>query len=600
MKHLNIAEGLRLPIGAVEDVVAILGRRGRGKTTTAVAIVEELHAADARFCVGDPTGVWWGLKSSRDGKRPGIPVVVMGGQHGDVPLAAESGALIADFVVDRTNPSCVLDLSHFSHADMVRFATAFLARLYHQNAHVLHLVLDEADQFAPQRPSEREFEMLGAAQRITKMGRVKGLHPLLITQRPATLSKNVLTQAGTLIAHAITGPQDRDAVDEWIKANASDDERREFLATLPTLPRGTAYFWNPDLPMFRKVAVRDRQTFDSSGTPSQGQARAQPKTLAEVDLEALKARIADTIERAKADDPKELRRQIAELKKAAAAKPAPVATLAPPKVVERAVLKDAHVARLVAAVERARDMAATLLKRHAQQVDILSQRLQVVVAEAGTPRDQIRVATAAPQDSHHARTSAPVVPGRGGNGLAPVRRPPAPVVPRAVHTAGDAGLTPVKQRILDGLAFMEAIGGSGDKVQLALLCDVSPTSGSYFNNLGALRTAGLITYPSPGRIALSDEGRALARTDGVPNSAEELHEALSRKLPPIKWKIVEALIAEYPRSLSKEGLAERIGVSATSGSYFNNLGSLRSLGLIDYPFPGQVVARSVLFLEGAA
>lgn len=585
MKFLNIAEGLRLPISAVEDVVAILGRRGRGKTTTAVAIVEELHAAGARFCVGDPTGVWWGLKSSRDGKRPGIPVVVMGGQHGDVPLAAESGSLIADFVVDRTNPSCVLDLSHFSHADMVRFATAFLARLYHQNAHVLHLVLDEADQFAPQRPSEREFEMLGAAQRITKMGRVKGLHPLLITQRPATLSKNVLTQAGTLIAHAITGPQDRDAVDEWIKANASDDERKEFLATLPTLARGTAYFWNPDLPMFCKVAVRDRQTFDSSGTPTQGQARAQPKTLAEVDLEALKVRIADTIERAKAEDPKELRKQIAELKKAAAAKPAQVAPAAPAKVVEKAFLKDAQIARLEAAVDRARDAAAFLLKKHAAQVDALSQRLQVFTSEAGTLRDQIRAATAAPQESHHARTSAPVLPGRGGNGLAPVQRPPAPVVPRAT---GAGALSKAERLILTALAQYPQ---GRTKVQVAVLTGYAHTGGGFNNALGALRSRGEIQGSDT--IFATERGlTTLGEYEPLPTGPALLEHWRSR-LSKAERAILEAAAGIYPAALTKEDVAAATGYEASGGGFNNALGKLRTLELITGR--GEIRASESLF-----
>lgn len=45
-------------------------------------------------------------------------------------------------------------------------------------------------------------------------------------------------------------------------------------------------------------------------------------------------------------------------------------------------------------------------------------------------------------------------------------------------------------------------------------------------------------------------------------------------------------------------LADRIGVSPTSGGFFNNLGSLRSLGLIEYPRPAEVAALPVLFLEG--
>jgi uncharacterized protein len=68
-------------------------------------------------------------------------------------------------------------------------------------------------------------------------------------------------------------------------------------------------------------------------------------------------------------------------------------------------------------------------------------------------------------------------------------------------------------------------------------------------------------------------------------------------LPPAKWKLLEQLIGIYPDAIAKDELAERVGVSPTSGGYFNNLGSLRSLGLIDYPSGGQVVAKPVLFLE---
>jgi hypothetical protein len=36
----------------------------------------------------DSVGVWWGLHSSADGQHEGLPMVVMGGEHGDVPLDA--------------------------------------------------------------------------------------------------------------------------------------------------------------------------------------------------------------------------------------------------------------------------------------------------------------------------------------------------------------------------------------------------------------------------------------------------------------------------------------------------------------------------------
>jgi hypothetical protein len=38
-------------------------------------------------------------------------------------------------------------------------------------------------------------------------------------------------------------------------------------------------------------------------------------------------------------------------------------------------------------------------------------------------------------------------------------------------------------------------------------------------------------------------------------------------------------------------------LTVTSGGFKNYLGEMRTLGLIDYPGPGQVVALPVLFLE---
>lgn len=62
-------------------------------------------------------------------------------------------------------------------------------------------------------------------------------------------------------------------------------------------------------------------------------------------------------------------------------------------------------------------------------------------------------------------------------------------------------------------------------------------------------------------------------------------------------KISDDAVHFLEPSAGKDDLAVATGQSPTSGGYFNNLGRLRSLGLIDYPRPGFVVAKSVLFLE---
>lgn len=137
------------------------------------------------------------------------------------------------------------------------------------------------------------------------------------------------------------------------------------------------------------------------------------------------------------------------------------------------------------------------------------------------------------------------------------------------------------------------------KAQLALWAGASPKSSGFANNLGALRSAGLIDYPAPGYVALTAEGRAATDSAEQVLTDDELHEKVKSLLAPARWRILAVLIEAYPKALPKDALAESAGVSPASSGFANNLGALRSLGLLDYPAPGQVAATEILFLEGA-
>lgn len=160
------------------------------------------------------------------------------------------------------------------------------------------------------------------------------------------------------------------------------------------------------------------------------------------------------------------------------------------------------------------------------------------------------------------------------------------------------GVTAPQQRILNALAGLESMGiASVDRSVVAVFADQSPTSSGYGNNLGRLRTMSLIDYPTPGVICLTDAGRAGA--EGlVINSVDELHSAWQKQLPAPQWNIVAKLIEAHPDAIHRESLAEQAGQSPTSSGYGNNLGRLRTLGIIGYK-PGQFVhATSLLFPEG--
>lgn len=604
---LKIAENLSLPVDAATQTLLIFGKRGSGKSSTATRFAEQLIAAAVPIAVLDPVDVWWGLKAGQDGQREGgLEVYVFGGAHRDLPLEPTGGVLAADTLVEH-RINAVFVLREFSNKEKARFVSDFAERLFARNREAMHLFCEEAHEVMPQKPYVGEEEMLGRMTRLQKLGRTSGIGLTSITQRPASLNTNARTQAEILITHRILGPHDRDAIDEWIKFHNVQGERQTVMETIASLKTGEAWVWAPDFPEDRPIGLKRvsmllPETFDSRRTPKPGEKAKQPKALAPVDLEKLRSKMAATIEKAKADDPRELRKQIAELKKQLGAattqvgrKPSEVVTA---KVVEKFVLKDGQLARLEKLYERIFNEA----ERHAKAIDLFwkqqsdeAKALLNVLAMVAGEQQPFRPADVVPIRNTQATATQRVVrasPPRPAAGV--ITRPQ----PRVSPAESNGNLPPAKQKILNGLAFLHGIGvAPADKTQLALLVGVSPTSGGYFNNLGSLRSDGLIEYPTGGTVALTDAGLAQASTEGVPTTTDELHDAIRAKLPPAKWKILDALIAAYPDAVSKDALAEQLGVSPASGGYFNNLGSLRSLGLIDYPRPGTVAAKPVLFLE---
>ena len=76
-----------IPDSALDRPAAFVGATGSGKTVAAKGGVERLLDRGQRVTVVDPTGVWWGMRTSADGKSPGYNVVIFGGDHADVPIA---------------------------------------------------------------------------------------------------------------------------------------------------------------------------------------------------------------------------------------------------------------------------------------------------------------------------------------------------------------------------------------------------------------------------------------------------------------------------------------------------------------------------------
>ena len=564
---LNISPDLRLPLDLITETAAIIAKRGVGKTYTASVITEELLKAGGHVIAIDPVGVWWGLRASSDGEPAGgLQVLILGGNHGDLPLDPGSGRAVADLIVDE-RLSCVLDLSLMTQEEAARFLAPFLDRLYQINRAPLHLMVDEADSVAPQVPARGESPMLAAMDRIVRRGRARGLGVTLITQRPAVLSKNVLTQIELLITLRLTSPNDRKAIDGWIQAQGTEEERRAVMASLATLEVGEAWFWSPAwLGLLKRVRIRQRQTFDSSATPKVGQTLAAPRTLASIDISALKERFSGALVAAAENDPEQLRRRIDSLEQQLRDRPTE-------QVVERVevpVLRSGEVERLEQAAEGMTAMGKDLLSVAGEIRAVLAKNSEIapLVLPPSTPQSLLSVSRTA--------------------------KPAAQASTSLVYGA----VTAPQQRILNSLASFASFGlHQVARNNIAIWAEQSPTSSGYANNLGRLRTWGFIDYPMPGLVSLTEKGKSVAVTTTSIFTLQDLHAAWISRLPRPQGRMVAELVACYPASMTRKELARRAGQSATSSGFANNLGRLRSLGVAEYAAPGVVVASAVLFAD---
>lgn len=159
-RTLELGHDFSVPLDVLTSAIGVIGVRGSGKTTTAGVLVEEAIGAGVPCVITDPTGAWYGLKSSADGKNAGLPVYVFGGEHADVPLEPDSAKIVARFVVEKRVP-VVLDLSLMSKGQQIRFVADFHEDVYHRNREPLLVVVDETGRMSAElTAAPRQVEII--------------------------------------------------------------------------------------------------------------------------------------------------------------------------------------------------------------------------------------------------------------------------------------------------------------------------------------------------------------------------------------------------------------------------------------------------------
>lgn len=544
-----------IPDAALNSHVGILGKTGSGKSYTARGLAERLLHMHRQVVIVDPTGAWYGL-------RTGFEIPIFGGRHGDVEIGDMAGEPVAGVIVEQS-ASAIIDLSLMTASGQKRFMRDFAHRLRAKPPGALYLFLDEADEFLPQEKvkgggrgtdANTDLNLFGDLKWMVRRGRLNGFRVTMITQRPAEIAKAVLTQIETLVAHRLTAPQDRRAVEEWVKGHADPDAHKEVLSSLASLEKGVAWVWAPDLDILAKAKMPAIETFDSGRTPEPGEIEVKPPALADLNLTAIKEKLASVVEEAKANDPRALKVEIArltrELAKSESGKHIVASAPAWPDQREEVAALSAKIDEALLALEQMKASAAELERRQ-----------QVALAALGGESVSIPVVT---------RPQRRVPPA-----LAPVQRQPIPVR-AAVQSEGE-----VPAGCAKALAALAAVYPSGlTEAQWSTAAGYKRSGGTWGTYKSRLRGAGLIESREGRWFATEAGAAAVGDVELPPSPGPDLVRWWAAKLPGTP-KIAEALIGAWPHAMSRDELAEAVGMTASGGSFGTYLSRLAGPGLIE-------------------
>uniref|UniRef100_A0A7C3MBZ8 ATP-binding protein n=1 Tax=Archaeoglobus fulgidus TaxID=2234 RepID=A0A7C3MBZ8_ARCFL len=116
------------------------------------------------------------------------------------------------------------------------------------------IVIEEAHNFIPERGFDRAVST-GILRTIASEGRKFGLGLMVISQRPARVDKNVISQCNTQIILRVTNPNDINAIKNGVEGITA-----EMVEEIKRLPPGHAMIVSPELERPVIVRVRSRKS----------------------------------------------------------------------------------------------------------------------------------------------------------------------------------------------------------------------------------------------------------------------------------------------------------------------------------------------------
>lgn len=559
----------------IDSRLLVQANSGGGKSWLLRRLLEQSHGKVQQIVI-DLEGEFSTLREKYD--------YILAGKGGDVPADVKSAALLARKLLE-LNVSAIIDLSEMPQHSRRHFVRLFLDSMIDAPKDLWHpcmVVIDEAHFFVPEKG---QSEAASAVIDLATRGRKRGFCAVFATQRLSKLHKDAAAECNNKLVGRTGLDIDMKRAAEELGFTGKD----QFMS-LRGLEPGEFFAYGPALSKeVTKIKVGAVETahpkagarFSTKVVPPTERMKSVLKKLTDLPAEAVKE--AETLSSLK-EEIKDLK---AQLRTGGASK----------EDIEKAVR-----AAVVQANQKAGLQWEKIVQGWKNAYHDLYYGVEALLEKGdGSPKKLPEIPEGWMTPSNLETTTIPkkvlAVDYGKKNGEKTVA---LEFVKKGdiVNVTGEYVITGPERKIINAIAWLESIGvADPEQTAVAFLAGYTYGGGGFNNPRGALRTKGLVEYRPGNHITLTELGRSVAETPDVPLTNDALHRHVLDILPGPERRILEVLLSEHPNAVSNEDLANRTGYTPGSGGFNNPRGRLRTLGLVEYPQPGFVKARDILFVE---
>jgi len=232
----------------------VTGKSGSGKSNTASVLVENLLENNFPVLVVDTDGEYYGLKEEFELLHAGAD------DECDIQVSPEHAEKLATLALEGNVP-IILDVSGYLDDDEAKELLLSVARHLFAKEKKLKkpflMLVEEVHEYIPEGGGLDETGKM--LIKIGKRGRKHGLGIVGISQRPADVKKDFITQCDWLVWHRLTWNNDTNVVSRIIDA--------EHANAVEDLGDGEAFLMTDWSESVRRVQFHRKRTFDAGATP---------------------------------------------------------------------------------------------------------------------------------------------------------------------------------------------------------------------------------------------------------------------------------------------------------------------------------------------